>query len=159
MTPVRTLTPHSSEFKVWNLYFQSCVLRYTINAPPLLKNTKYLKNVLKPNDNTYHCIKMYPVGPPGISRVHGTRLYCASTIDHDDITATFSSNPFIKTVEWEMLDKRWKQYLQYRVKGGTYIQACAKFRNFFEMCEMCIDTKFCIRMRKFSIRKIFAKTL
>ena len=120
-TTVRTLTPHSSEFKVWNLYFQSCVLRYTINAPPLLKNTKYLKNVLKPNDNTYHCIKMYPVGPPGISRVHGTRLYCASTIDHDDITATFSSNPFIKTVEWEMLDKRWKQYLQYRVKGATYI--------------------------------------
>ena len=55
---------------------------------------------------------MFPSGPPGlsgtpgVSRAYGSRLYCASTIDHDDITASFTHNPFIKTVEWEMLDKR-----------------------------------------------------
>ncbi len=55
---------------------------------------------------------MFPSGPPGlsgtpgVSRAYGSRLYCASTIDHDDITASFTHSPFIKTVEWEMLDKR-----------------------------------------------------
>jgi hypothetical protein len=49
---------------------------------------------------------MYPTGPPGINRAYGTKLLCASTIDTDDIPASFTHSQFIKTVEWEMLDKR-----------------------------------------------------
>lgn len=45
-------------------------------------------------------------GPPGVSRAHGSRFYCASTIGHDGLTPLFAQRPLIKTVEWNMLDKR-----------------------------------------------------
>lgn len=49
---------------------------------------------------------MYPTSGQGIPRIMQSRLYCASAIDCDDVTTTLASESFIKTVEWEMLDKR-----------------------------------------------------
>lgn len=49
---------------------------------------------------------MIPNGGPGLPRGLSTRLCCASAIDHGDLTSTIASEPFIKTVEWQMLDKR-----------------------------------------------------
>lgn len=45
-------------------------------------------------------------GGPGVPRGLGSRLSCADAIDHGDLTSAMASEPFIKTVEWQMLDKR-----------------------------------------------------
>jgi len=53
---------------------------------------------------------MYSSGVQGIPLVMKSRLLSAAATDCDEITTTLTSEPFIKTVEWEMLDKRYEAF-------------------------------------------------
>ena len=48
-------------------------------------------------------------------------------------------------------------HLIVRLALESGIQACVKFHNIFELCELCIDTKFCMQIINISIN--FAKIL